>query len=252
MNASARWLLLALFGALGVLQAQAQTEVEVVEKNLAAMGGRGALAKLETRIATGSVAISTEGSELAGPLVIYLKAPNKSRTLIRLDLSQFGAAAEMVIDQRCDGTTAIASNSLQGDREITGNQLRNMLNASFPTPLLKYKEAGAKVELAGKEKVGSREAFVLLFTPKTGSASRLFVDAETWLLLRAVVKVESPELGGEVEQTSDMSGLQEVDGVKVPFAVAVVNPAQRITIPLTKVEHNQPIDETMFSRPAVK
>lgn len=251
MNASARWLPLTLIGALWAVQAQGQTADEVVEKNLAAMGGRGALAKLESRIATGSVAISTEGADLAGPLEIYLKAPNKSRTLIRLDLSQFGAA-EMVIDQRCDGKTAVASNSLQGDREITGNQLQNMLNASFPTPLLKYKEAGAKVELVGKEKVGSREAYLLLYTPKTGSGSRLFVDAETWLLLRAVVKVESPELGGEVEQTSDMSDYRDVDGVKVPFAVAVVNPAQRITITLTKVEHNKPIDETMFSRPAVK
>jgi outer membrane lipoprotein-sorting protein len=251
MNASARWLPLTLIGALWVVQAQAQTANEVVEKNLAAMGGRGALAKLESRIATGSVAISTEGADLAGPLVIYLKAPNKSRTLIRLDLSQSGMA-EMVIDQRCDGKTAFASNSLQGDREISGNQLQNMLNASFPTQLLKYKEAGARVELVGKEKVGSREAYVLLYTPKTGPASRLFVDAETWLLLRAVVRVESLELGGEVEQTSDMSDYREVDGVKVPFAVAIVNPPQRITITLTKVEHNKPIDEAMFSRPAVK
>jgi outer membrane lipoprotein-sorting protein len=251
MNAFARLVPLTLIGALWAVPAQAQTADAVVEKSLAAMGGRGALAKLESRIATGSVVISTPETNLSGPLEIYLKAPNKARTLMRLDLSQFGAA-EMVIDQRCDGKTAVASNSLQGDREITGNQLQTMLNASFPTPLLKYKEAGAKVELVGKEKIGSREAFVLLYTPKTGSASRLFVDAETWLLLRVVVKVESPELGGEVEQTSDLSDYRDIDGVKVPFTVAVVNPVQKITLTLTKVEHNKPIDETMFSRPAVK
>jgi outer membrane lipoprotein-sorting protein len=251
MNASGRWLPLTLIGALWAVQAQAQTADEIVEKTLAAMGGRGSLAKLENRIATGSVAISTEAADLAGPLVIYLKAPNKSRTLMKLDLSQFGAA-EMVIDQRCDGKTAVASNSLQGDREITGSQLQNMLNARFPTPLLNYRDAGARVELVGKEKIGSRDALVLLFTPKAGPASRLFVDAETWLLLRAVVRVESPELGGEVEQTTDMSDYRDVDGVKVPFAIAAVNPAQRISITLTKVEHNQPIDESMFSRPAVK
>jgi outer membrane lipoprotein-sorting protein len=251
MRAVARLSLLAVLAALWTAQVQAQTADEVIEKHLAAMGGRDALAKLESRIATGSIAISTQGADLAGPLEIYLKAPNKSRSYIRLDLSQYGGA-EMAIDQRCDGKTAFASNNLQGDREITGNQLQNMLNASFPTPLLKYKETGAKIELAGKDKVGSRVVYVLQYTPKTGSAAKQFFDAETYLLLRTVMRVDMADLGGEVEQTTDVSDYRDVDGVKVPFSVTVANSAQTITITLSKVENNKPIDEAMFSRPAIK
>jgi hypothetical protein len=250
MRAVARWSLLAVFAALWAGQARAQTADEVIEKHLSATGGRSALAKLDSRVATGTITISAQGADLAGPLEIYLKSPNKSRTLIKLDLSQHGGA-EMVIDQRCDGQTAYASNNLQGDREITGNQLQNMLNANFPTPLLKYKEAGAKVELAGKEKVGARDAYVLQFTPKAGSVSKQFYDAETYVLLRVIMKVDFPELG-EIEQTTDLSDYREADGVKVPFSVTVVNPAQTVTITLAKVEHNKPIDEAMFSRPAIK
>ena len=73
-------------------------------------------------------------------------------------------------EQRFDGTTAYALDSLQGNREITGNQLDNLKNASFPSPLLTYKDAGATVELGGKETVGDREAWVLTFKPKAGSS----------------------------------------------------------------------------------
>jgi hypothetical protein len=178
------------------------------------------------------------------------KRPNKSRTVFTLDLSQFGADS-IVIDQRFDGTTLFASNSAQGDRELTGNQLENMKNSSFPTPLLNYKELGVKVELAAKEPVGGREAYVLLFTPKTGSASRQYFDAETFLLVRSAVKMEVPELG-EIEQTTEPSDYREVDGVKVPFALSIVNSAQSLRIAFDKVEHNKPIDETVFVKPAVK
>jgi hypothetical protein len=251
MQRAVRWGAVVMMGALWAVSAQAQTADEVIEKHLTALGGRAALAKLENRVSTGSVSISTQGIDLSGPVEVYVKAPNKSRSLIKLDLTQFGAG-EMVIDQRCDGKTAYAANSMQGDREITGDQLQTLLNASFPSAFLNYKDAGAKVELAGKEQVGDRTAYVLVYTPKVGSTAREFIDAETYLLLRTVQKVDVAELGGEIEQTSDMSDYRDVGGYKVPFSIATVNPAQTVKISLTNVEHNRPIDDAMFSKPAVK
>jgi outer membrane lipoprotein-sorting protein len=242
---------LAVVAVLWAAQAHAQTANEVVEKYLTAIGGRAALAKLDSRVATGTISISAQGADLAGVIEMYGKAPNKTRTYFKLDMSQFGAA-DVVVDQRCDGKTAFASNSMQGDREITGNQLQTMLNATFPTPLLTYKDAGAKIDLTGKDKVGARDAYVLQYTPKTGSPSRQYFDAETFLLLRTVAKIETPEMGGEIEQTIDASDYRDVDGIKVPFTIHIVNSAQTVTIAFTKVEHNKAIDETMFARPAVK
>ena len=145
--------------------ALAQTADELVEKHLAAMGGRAALAKLTSQKATGSVLVSAQGADIPGSVEIARKAPNKSRTLMTLDLSALGGS-EMVVDQRCDGKTAFASNSMQGDREITGSQLQAMLNASFPSPLLIYKDAGATVFVAGgthgNEIAGIMAAIVLV------------------------------------------------------------------------------------------
>jgi len=251
MRAAGAFGLLTVSAVLWAGPAQAQTADEVVEKYLAALGGRAALAKLTSEMATGRIVISTQGADIGGPIEVYQKPPNKSRSVMRLDLSPFGGP-EMVVDQRCDGKTAFASNSVQGDREITGSQLQTMLNESFPTPLLGYKDAGAKVELAGKDKVGTRDTYVLQFTPKAGPSSRQYFDAETYLLLRMVMKVDSPELGAEIEQTVDMSDYRDVGGIKIPFAITIVNSVQTIAITLTQVTHNTPIDDAMFSRPAIK
>jgi len=247
---------LAMAAAVGMVlalapRALAQTAEEVVEKHLAAVGGRAALAKLTSQVASGTVAIQAQGADLGGTIEITKKAPNKSRTLMRIDLSSVGGS-EMIVDQRCDGKTGFASNSLQGDREITGAQLQNMLNASFPSPLLAYKEAGAKVELLGRDAVGGKPVLVLQYTPAAGPASKLFLDAETFLVARQVIKLSVPEAGGEVEQTTDASDYRLVDGVKTAFAVTVTGAGQVVTIALNKVEFNTPIDDAVFSRPGAK
>ncbi|MGE5360675.1 MAG: hypothetical protein ACM3NQ_16790 [Bacteroidales bacterium] len=248
MRVTARLALLTACAALVAIQVQAQTADEIIEKHLAAIGGRAALSKLQTRTATGTVSVSAGGAELAGTVDLYLKAPNKSRSYIKIDMSQFGAG-EMVQDQRCDGKTAFSTNSIQGDKEITGNTLQNMLNQSFPSSLLTYKEAGAKVELVGKEKVGTRDTLVILYTPKAGSAVKEYFDAENYMLLRSVAKMDIPEMGGEVEQTTDVSDYRDVDGIKLPFKSNVVSSMQTIAIAFTKIEHNKPLDDAMFSRP---
>jgi hypothetical protein len=231
--------------------AQAQTADEVVEKHLAAIGGRAVLAKATSQMSTGAVVVSTQGMDLSGPVEVYRKAPNKSRSFIRLDLSAVGGT-EVTVDQRCDGKAGFLSNSMQGDREVSGDQLQAMLNNSFPSSLLNYKEAGARVELTGKDNVGGRAVHVLLLTPKAGPPSRLFIDAETFDVLRTITKVNVPEAGGEVEQTIDVGDFRTVSGIRMPFRVTTVSATQTVSITLAKVEVNVPIDDAMFLRPGVK
>jgi zinc protease len=226
----------------------AQTADEVVEKYLAAIGGRAALAKITSRATTGTMTLSLPTGPVTGSIEIQNQQPNKSRTVTTLDLSSVGAG-QMTREQRFDGTTGYILDSMQGNRDITGNQLETLKNGFFPTPLLTYKERGATVELAGKEKVDGRDAYVLVFKPKGGAVSRQFIDAETYLPARVVVKLDLPEAGGEVEQTTDLSDYRVVDGIKIPFAIKVSTGPQSFTIAVTKVEHNVKIDPAVFVRP---
>jgi len=87
---------------------------------------------------------------------------------------------------------------------------------------------------------------VLRATPKTGSSTKLFFDADTSLLIRTVATINAPQTGGDIEQTSDFSDYRVVDGVKVAFQIVNSNPLQTATIKFTKVEHNVPLDDALF------
>lgn len=228
--------------------AQGQTADEIAEKYLAAIGGRAALEKLSSRVMTGTISVSTPAGDLTGSVEVYNKGPLKSRQIVKIDASQFGLG-QILQDQRFDGTTGYAIDTVNGNREITGDQLEMARNNPFPTPLLKYREIGAKLELQGREKAGERDAYVLRLTPKAGPPMRIFVDAETYLMLKTVVTINVPQIGGDVEQSVNASDYRDVAGVKVPYQIRSINQFQTVSVTATKIEHNTAIDDSMFSKP---
>jgi hypothetical protein len=236
--------LVALWG----VPSQAQTADEIIEKHLAASGGRAAMGKLTSRVGTGSIIIGTPVGDLPGSLEVYSKAPNKSRTLVKLDLSKLGAG-EVISDQRFDGTVGYQIDSFNGNREITGGQLDAMKNGAFPSPMLGYKESGVSVTLLEREKVGDKDAYVLVFAPKTGPATRAFIDVESLMVVKTVMTLNVPQAGGDIEQVSEFSDYRDVDGVKVPFTVTSINSLQTIKATLKDVKHNTEIDDASFVRP---
>ena len=244
-NGSRRLVLLTLF--LGCVQfAAAQTADDIIEKDLAALGGRTALSNLRSRSMKGTITGST--LDLTGPIEILNEVPNKSRTFVQLDLSGLGLG-KFVQDQRFDGTSGYVIDTMEGNRDITGEQLDAMKNAQFPSPLLNYKGMGTTVELAGKEKVGDRDAYVLIAKPKAGPVIRYYIDAETYLPIRSVMKIMDPQLGTEVEQTTETSDFREVDSVKVPFRIKTTSSLRTVLVTITQVEQNKQIDQSLFSKP---
>ena len=227
--------------------AWAQTADEVVEKSLAALGGRAAHAKIKTRSMAGTITLGTPAGDIPGTIEITNALPNKVRTLIKADLTSLGAGP-LVIDQRFDGKSGFVLDTLQGNRDITGNQLDNMRNTGFPHAFLTYKELGITAKLQGKEKIGDREAYVLVFDPAAGSTIRQYVDAQSFLPTRFVVTVTVPQMG-DVEQTTDLSDYREIDGIKLPFKLTASSSVQTYTVQLEKVEHNVPVDEKLFVKP---
>src|SRR5262245_36736462 len=67
--------------------ASAQTVDEVLNKSIAALGGRAALAKLKSRSSVGTITIMTPAGDISGTVEVLNAAPNKSRSLIKADLT---------------------------------------------------------------------------------------------------------------------------------------------------------------------
>jgi hypothetical protein len=239
---------LALSLLLPVHLASAQTADEIIEKSITALGGRAAHAKLKSRLTTGTIVFATPAGEISGTIEVLNAAPNKIRTVVKADLSAVGAG-QLVVDQRFDGSAGYVLDTMQGNRDITGNQLDNLRNGGFPHPFLNYKDMGTTVKLAGKEKVGDRDAYVLVFDPTSGSAVRQYIDAETYLPTKSVIRVDVPQLGGELEQTNEYLDYKDVDGIKLPFQVKSTSSVQNFNVTVTKVEHNTTVDQSLFSKP---
>jgi hypothetical protein len=201
---------------------------------------------------SGKMIVSQNGVELPGTIEVLSQAPNKARSLVTMDLTAVGASS-ITVDQRFDGTTGFVINSMTGSNEMTGGMLDKYKNDAFPTPLLNYKDRGVKVALDGnKDKVADRDAYVLTFTPPTGAASRVWIDAESYLPIKSSVTIDSPETG-PMEQVVEFSDFRDVDGIKVPFQMKNSNATmQTFTITFTKIEHNVKIDPALFSKPSDK
>ncbi len=177
----------------------------------------------------------------------FAKAPNKSRTLLTLDLTSLGAG-KIINDQRFDGSTGFVIDPLNGNRDITGSQLDAMRNSGFPTVWLDYRARGVGITLAGKDALAGRPTFVLELTPKTGPRVRAWVDTETFMLVRTSVQLDAPQVG-PVEQIMEYSDFRTVDGVKVPFSVKSTSNGQAVTAIVTDVKHNVEVDEAGFVKP---
>ena len=227
----------------------AQTADEIIEKHLAASGGRAALAKLTSRVSTGTISLTTPVGELKGTIDLYQKKPNKTRTLVKIDASAIGGG-QITSDQRFDGTTGYVIDSFNGNREINGDQLEAMKSGSFPTPFLNYKESGMAVALGNREKVDTRDAIVVQLTPKVGPGVQAFFDAENFMLVRTIITINVPQLGGPIAQVVEFSDFRDVDGIKIPFVTKSSNPVQTIVATVTEVKHNTDINDSSFAKPA--
>jgi hypothetical protein len=211
---------------------------QIIDKYVQALGGKAAIEKINSRVTKGALDISIGAS---GTAEIYEKAPNKSLALI--DIAGFG-----LVREGYNGTVAWTDNPQSGMREKSGVELADTkLDSEFYKPI-KIKALYPKMELQSKQKVGEREAYVIMATPAQGSPEKWFFDTQTGLLIRTDAERESPE--GKVPVETHIEDYREVDGVKLPHTIRQVLPAFSITIKVNEIKHNVPIEDAKFDKPA--
>ena len=98
-----------------------------------------------------------------------------------------------------------------------------------------------------RESVADRGMYLLIFE-RTGYAIKQYVDAETLLPTRVIIRANLSQLG-QLEHWIDSSDYREVDGVKVPFKVTLTNSMMTVTTTFTTIENNASIDPKMFVKP---
>lgn len=137
-------------------------------------------------------------------------------------------------------------------RDLGGSQLAALKRDADLRGDLRLRELYPDMAVAGREKVGDRDAYVIVSRVSDKKLERLYFDARTGLLLRIAATTETP-LARLPEETV-FEDYREVDGVKIPFVVraSYVDPFIGWTRKFTEIKHNVPVEDSKFGKPAVK
>lgn len=212
---------------------------ELIEKHIAAVGGREALSKVSSLVMTGSFELPAMGA--SGTITVYQKAPNKRLTVINID--GFGE-----IFQGFDGERGF-SISPMGSIDMTGQMLEDARRDATMHAELRLKELYPKIEVKGKGKAGDREAWIVVMTPEKGNPVTAYFDAETFLMLKTSgVRVTDQ---GEAEIESEFGEFREVPGtgMKAPHLIRQKLPVGEIILRITDIKANVDIPDSKFAKP---
>src|SRR5215510_15476905 len=211
---------------------------DILDKYIKALGGKEAIEKITSRTAKGSFEI--EAMNMSGTLEMFAKAPNKNA--MKIDLPGFG-----VVNNVFDGAKGWDSNPMTGLRELSGAELAAMKRRADFHSEINFKKHYPKMEVKGKEKVGSSETYVIEATPDEGGPEKLYFDVNTGLLVRHDIETDSPQ--GKLTMEVYLEDYKVVDGVKIPHTVKRVTPAMTMVTKITEVKNNVEIDDAKFNKP---
>jgi len=208
---------------------------QLLDKYLQAVGGADALRKVTSRVQKGQL---TGFGGRVSPIEVIAKAPNK-----RLSVSQTPRGESITAFDGSGGWLT----GREGPHPMTAAEAEAAkLDADLYFPLhVKQMFTGFRVRPS--EKVGDRDAYLVVGANEGKPPLKLYFDAQTGLLLRQVRYAETA-LGYNPTQI-DYADYRDVDGVKVPFRWTLARPAGRFTIQVESTQQNVPVDDARFVMP---
>jgi hypothetical protein len=210
----------------------------IIDKYVTAIGGQANIDKIKSRTIKGST--MTGGGAI--PFEIYQAAPNKF--YIRATTNQG------VAERGFDGQVGW-DKSPNGLRQLAASEVSRLQNSISLWSNLRLKEQYTRLRTGGREKIGDRDAYVVLGSRSETEVERLFFDIETGLLLRRITYMRT--MIGIIPEQFDFDDYRDVDGVKLPFVVKVssVDPGNPVsTRTYSEMKLNAAVDESKFKMPA--
>jgi hypothetical protein len=217
------------------LSANLPTVEQVLERYVASLGGADAIAKIRSRVETGSATVEGKSTRVE----IFTEAPDKW-ALVR---------------HVAEGESASVFDGKNGWFGIAGHAAREMhagdLEAARMDADLQFalhvQEMFPELRVEYPERVGEREAYVLLGAREGRPAAKFYFDEASGLLVR-VIRYADSVLGLNASEV-EYGDYRYVDGVKAPFRVTRVALGERLAIEIEDVRQNVEIGAGRFGKP---
>jgi hypothetical protein len=210
---------------------------QILDKYVAAIGGEAAWHKLNSRVSKGTIDIPA--MSLSGPVDIIEKAPNFSLATVNI-----GGA---VFKRGFDGSAAWSDDPQNGLRTLSGAEAEDSKRQADFYHQVSMRKYYSKWNVSGTQKIGDHDAYAVEATSTAGDLDKMYFDAQSGLLVRAITTVHSPQ-GDQVIQ-ADLSDYRDTDGIKLPFSVHQSSVQADYTITFTEVHHNVDLTDGQFAKP---
>ncbi len=221
--------------------AQAPDVEEIVANAITARGGKRISAIKDQRL-VGTISF---GDDVQKRFAVEIARGGK----IREEIGDPGSTMIRTSNGKA-GWVVDPANGVKEPRARTADDLKNAAaSADIDGPLIKYREKGNRIELAGIDTVQGSPAYRLKITMKDGQERVDDVDCSTFLEVRWQGIVHGPN--GDTVYESYFDHYRRVNGVMYAFEITSgvkgAPPNQRIL--LDRVELGDPVDDARFGRP---
>lgn len=209
---------------------------QLVDKYVQAVGGAAAVDKVTSRVMKGTIDFG--GKSL--PIDIYAKEPEERISFTHM----------------AEGDSVTAFNGHEGWLGTPGHPVREMHGSDLDGAAIDadlhlathLKPMFTEMRVQGTEKIGDREAYVVVGQREAKPPIRLYFDQQSGLLVR-LVRFGDTALGLLPTQI-DYADYRETNGVKIPYRWTLARPSGRFAIQVTDVKQNIPVDDAKFTKPA--
>ncbi|MFS8082043.1 MAG: hypothetical protein ACMG51_01220 [Ginsengibacter sp.] len=213
--------------------AQDLTADQIVNKYIDAIGGKAAWSKVNSLVMKGT--IKMQGAELGVTSTIVDKKGMKQEFVVN------GMTGYQIVTLDSGWNFS----PFQGQKipePMTSDDLKQAQdNLDVQGNLIDYAAKGHTVELLGKDDVDGVEAYKLKETLKSGKEETIYIDPQSFLIIRDVTKQKTN--GQETETKTDLSNYQKLpEGILVPMSIKL--PFGELV--LTEVKVNSNVDPSIF------
>ncbi|MFZ1370603.1 MAG: hypothetical protein WAR78_09475 [Ferruginibacter sp.] len=213
--------------------AQAQTVDDVVDKYIAAMGGKEKLMSLNS--------VKMEGSMNVQGYDVSITTTRLHMKGMRSDIVVAGVDNYQIITPE-KGIIFMPIQGMSTPTDMTDEQLKaGQLQLDVQSSLLNYKEKGTTVELLGSEMIDGVDNYKLKLTYKNGIVSTYFIGKNDYRLNKTSSKRNINGTDTDVEST--FSNYKQNAG---GYWFAYNSSSMQGEMVYDKIETNIPVDENIF------
>jgi outer membrane lipoprotein-sorting protein len=223
---------------LNILPAGAQAEKDIMEKMVAAMGGREALSQVKDSKITGTMEIIQFGLSL--PMTIYQKEPDK----FRLEMEVKGYSVVQVYN----GEKAQVSNLQTGEIiDLPPDQARGMKKEALGNRVwLEPDKYGITYVYKGEETVDGKKCYILDQKFSDGDVITFYIEASSYLpYMTRSIGIDAS--GGQVETENRLTDYRPVGQIMLPFVITINQAgAEYARMKYNEVVYNTGLEDSLF------